>query len=185
MTYAGTMPSIKLSESACSNCSQSLELASKFCGSCGFIVAPATFSIQQLSGHHDLLHENFQHATPQGMPGFATSGIPVDNPRSKQMIEEANKLTFLLARERLFLYSHWLVFIIVNVFGFWVAWKCYFDFVGDEMSKMMVASTPFLFINSLALMSLVPIKGTRAEIAKLKERLSYTRFNIESEHIHW
>lgn len=185
MTYAGTMPSLQLSESVCSNCSISLEPAAKFCGTCGFIVAPSTFNMEQLSGHQDLLHDTFQQAIPHGMPNFAIAGIPVDNPHSKELIEEANKLTFLLARERLFLYMHWLVFIVVNLFGFWVAWKCYFDFVGDEMSKMMVASTPFLFINSIALISLVPIKGTRSEIAKLKERLSYIRFNIEFGHLGW
>lgn len=183
MAYQSRTP-VKSSEAECSNCSDCLEPEAKFCGSCGFIVAPPTFNIDQFPEHKDMLIAAVeQKSAPQSLPDFAVSGLPVENAKSKQLIDEAHKLMVLLARERLFLYMHWIVFLVVNVFGFWVAYKCYFDFIGDEMTKMMVASTPFLFINSLALMSLVPIKGTRAEIARLKERLSYVRFSIEFGHL--
>lgn len=110
-------------------------------------------------------------------------GAPAENPRNQELSKEASKIMVLLARERIFLYMHWIGFIVVNIFGCWIAWKCYTDFIGDEMSKTMIASTPFLFINSVALLFLVPIKGTRGEIARLKERLSCVRFNIEFGHL--
>ncbi|MBY0359993.1 MAG: zinc ribbon domain-containing protein [Candidatus Obscuribacterales bacterium] len=182
MSYSSTTMPMVTGIFGCSNCSDILEPEAKFCGGCGFIVAPTTFNINQYPEYQETLSES-SGPPPVSLPGFATAGIPVDNQRNKQLIEEANKLMVLLARERLFLYMHWLFFIAVNLFGIWVAWKSYFDFVGDEMSKMMVASTPFLFINSMALMSLVPIKGTRSEIARLNERLSYVRFNIEFGHL--
>ena len=46
-----------------------------------------------------------------------------------------------------------------------------------------MAGTPLMFINIPVLMSLVPINGTRKEIAKLKEKLSYVRFQIEFNHL--
>ncbi len=156
----------------CSNCQADVENAAKFCGNCGFVTptAPPRF-------------EESPATAPPAMPPFATAGIPAENAKTNEWITEANKLTLALARERLFLIMHWAVFIGVNIFGFWVASKCYMDFVGDEMSKMMVASTPFLFINSLGLLSLAPIRGTKSQIALLKERISYLRFNIEFGHV--
>lgn len=89
----------------------------------------------------------------------------------------------LLARERLFLYMHWLIFLAVNLFGLWMALKCYNEYLGDEMTKIMMGSTPLLYINSCALMCIVPILGTRKEIARLKEKLNYVNFQIEYNHL--
>jgi len=96
---------------------------------------------------------------------------------------ECGKLMILLMRERLFLYTHWILFIFFNVLGSWLSWKCYGEFIGDEVSKITIALTPFLFINSIALMFIVPIRGTRREISRLKERLSYVRFKIDFGHL--
>lgn len=181
---AVTPPAAKAS-SFCTNCTSSLEHDAKFCGGCGFIVAPSTFSIHQYPEQHARLIslEEADHRVPQALPAFARTGMPVENARNTELSNEANKIMLLLARERIFLYLHWLCFIGVNLFGCWVAMKCYGDFIGDEMSKMMIATTPFLFINSVALLFLVPIKGTRSEIASLKERLSCIRFNLEFGHL--
>lgn len=88
-----------------------------------------------------------------------------------------------LARERIFLLMHWGLFIGTNLLGCWLAMKCYNEFIGDEMSKIMVASTPFLFINSLAMLFIVVIRGTRKEISRLKERISYVKFKIDFGHL--
>lgn len=120
---------------------------------------------------------------PTNLPGFAVPKAGRNEQRNAELSGELSKIMILLARERIFLYSQIIIFILINLFGCWVALKCYNDFIGDEMSKMMIASTPFLFINSLALIMIVPIKGTRAEIARLKERLSYVHFNLEFGHL--
>lgn len=192
MTYA-VASTLELAGLKCSNCNDSIESQAKFCGSCGYIVAPNSFNILEFPEHHRrLLSTEVQTAEvqinntaqmPQSMPSFALPKISQDNSRNQQLQEELNKILVMLARERVFLYIHLLTFLAINLFGCWVAWKCYFDFIGDEMSKMMIASTPFLFINSLALMMLIPIKGTRSEIAQLKERLSHARFNLEFGHL--
>ena len=183
MTYATVNTPVQYGTS-CSNCSDHLEPLAKFCGSCGFIVAPNSFNINEFPEQHARLIslEESMARAPQSVPSFA---LPKQaNPKAAELNSEASKVMVLLARERIFLYIHILTFLAINLFGCWVAWKCYVDFIGDEMSKMMIASTPFLFINSLALLCIVPIKGTRTEIARLKERLSYTKFNIEFGHLH-
>lgn len=102
---------------------------------------------------------------------------------SEELRAEANKLMVLLARERIFLYMHWLIFLGLNLWGFWLALKCYNEYLGDEMTKLMMGSTPLLYINSCALMCIVPILGTRKEIARLKEKLHYVKFQIEYSHL--
>ena len=81
------------------------------------------------------------------------------------------------------LWTHWSVFIGLNLLGVYFAIRCYNEFLGDELSKIMIATTPFLFINSLALLLIIVIKGTRNEIANLKERISYVKFKIEFGHL--
>lgn len=174
MTYA--VATMVNAGPTCSNCKEQLESRAKFCGGCGFIVAPDSFSIQ------DYQSSRMDHK-PVALPSFAVPKKAVSRNRLNELNEEIEKITLSLTRERLLLCLQLVCFLAVNLFGFWVAWKCYFDFLGDEMSRMMMASTPFLFINSVALVILAPIKGTRAEIARLKERLSYVRFNLEFGHL--
>lgn len=146
----------------CLHCGFNTEPNSRFCGGCGSLtpasgaVAPPVFARVQ------------QNVSPQV---------------SQELKEEAAKLLMQLARERILLLIHWSLFIGLNVIGCWLAIKCYNEFIGDEMSKIMIASTPFLFINSIALLCIVLIKGTRLEISKLKERISYVKFKIEFGHL--
>lgn len=183
MTYA--LATFELAGQKCSNCNDLIETEAKFCGSCGYIVAPNSFNILEFPEQHAryVSMQQEESQSPAAIPSFALPKVSQDANRNTKYQEEMNKVLFQLARERVFLYIHLLSFLVINLFGCWVAWKCYADFIGDEMSKMMMASTPFLFINSLALIMIVPIKGTRGEIARLKERLSHLRFNIEFGHL--
>jgi hypothetical protein len=144
------------------SCGHALEPSSRYCGFCGALT-PA------------------QGAAPA--PSFAMV-TPIHAPAvSQELQEEAAKLLMQLARERILLLFHWTLFVGSNLLGVYLAIKCYNEFIGDEMSKIMVASTPFLFINCLALLCIVLIRGTRKEIAHLKERISYVKFKIDFGHL--
>ncbi|MBX9723633.1 MAG: hypothetical protein K2X81_19670 [Candidatus Obscuribacterales bacterium] len=147
-------------------------------------MAPNSFNILEFPEQHARLVslEQEQGAQPQSLPSFAVPKLTAA-PRTTELNVEASKVMALLARERIFLYVHILTFLAINLFGCWVAWTCYTGFIADEVSKTMIAMTPFLFVNSLALLCIPNIKGTRAEISRLKERLNYTRFNIEYGHL--
>jgi hypothetical protein len=126
-------------------------------------------------------------AQPQGapppVPSFAKVVRKNKRPVKPELITERNKLRLLLARERLFLYMHWGIFVGVQVIGIHFAHRCYNDYIADEMTRIMMASTPLMYINLTGLVSLSVIKGTRKEIAKLKERLTYVLFQIEFNHL--
>jgi hypothetical protein len=96
---------------------------------------------------------------------------------------ELAKNILLLARERLFLYLHCLNFLAINLFGFWLSLKAYNEYNADELTKTVIALTPLMFINSLGLVCLSPIKGTKLEIARLKEKIKYIRVQIEYRNI--
>jgi hypothetical protein len=116
---------------------------------------------------------------PQKTPTFAKPKTDVP----QELKDELAKLIVLLARERIFLYMHCGIFLTANLFGFYVAMRCYNGFIGDEMSKLIMAMTPLLFINAIALACLAPIKGTKREIARLKEQLTYVKFQIEYRNV--
>lgn len=146
----------------CLNCGFANEAGAHFCGGCGAGV---------------------RQDAPVLPPSFARVQQLQAPDVNEELQGEAAKLLMQLARERVLLLCHWLLFIGMNIAGVFMAVKCYNEFIADEMSKIMVASTPFLFINSLALLCIVLIKGTRAEIARLKERISYVRFKLEFGHL--
>lgn len=181
MTYAAAKSVVEYGQS-CSNCGDHLESMAKFCGGCGFIVAPNSFNINEYPEHAARIVEE-PIKVPDVMPSFAR--VKGESRNATELNSEVSKTMVLLARERIFLYAHLLTFLAINLFGCWIALKCYYDFIGDEMSKIMIASTPFLFINTLALLVIIPIKGTRGEIARLKERLSHAKFNLEYGHLNF
>lgn len=96
---------------------------------------------------------------------------------------EITKHVVLLARERLFLYLHCLNFLIINLFGFWLSLKAYNEYNADELTKTVIALTPLMFINSIGLVCLAPIRGTKIEIARLKEKIKFLRVQIEFRNI--
>lgn len=176
-----------------------MEITARFCGECGAAgsksraLSPAdqrgfahSFSSHRIPGPlvqgHD--HANgpktqvLQRA-PQKAPKFAK----VQSEVSDELKSELAKLIILLARERIFLYIHCGVFLVVNLFGFYIAMKAYNGYIGDEVTKLLMSLTPLLFINAIALVCLVPIKGTKREIARLKEKLTYVKFQIEYRNV--
>ena len=114
------------------------------------------------------------------VPAFAQVNKQMSKAIPPQLKKEYRKLTTLLARERFFLLSHYLIFLVVNLFGFWVSMKAYEGlFYADKISRALMALFPLFFINCVALGSLAPIKGTKHEITRLKERLTYLHYQIE------
>lgn len=158
-----------ISTIACLTCKSKIERGAKFCGQCGALTA--------------VYGQNPAQSESPTVPSFAPISARHQGRISPQMREELGQLMVLLARERLFLYLHWLIFLASNLFGFWLAVKCYQEYIGDEMTKIMMSSTPLLYINTVALMCIVPIRGTRREIARLKERINHMRFQIEFNHL--
>jgi hypothetical protein len=169
---------------ACKKCSWHIESAAKFCGNCGtpcdlLLEFNRTLSRAIIESSNQENHAaEARLAQKLSAPSFARQSfkrreIPAD------MKEEMTSILTLLLRERLFLIMHCVIFLVTNLIGLAIAFKCYLEFNGDELSKLMIASTPLLFINLVALMSLVPIKGTKKEIARLKERLTYLKLRIE------
>lgn len=174
----------------CPNCRAPLESRAKFCGECGAVCR----ELQNTDANAGAPADAYLAGGVQTAEIMPPDSLPVSLPdfirparMNMQEVEsiqsELARLYVLLARERLFLYMHWLIFLGTNLLGFWMSMKCYMDFIGDEMSKLMMASTPFIFINSIALCCLVPIKGTREEIMHLKERIEHLRFKLEFGHL--
>ncbi|MBX9941523.1 MAG: zinc ribbon domain-containing protein [Candidatus Obscuribacterales bacterium] len=96
-----------------------------------------------------------------------------------ELKEELAALQLSKAKQKAFLLMHWIIFLISNLIGLYIALKCYFEYNGDEVAKIMVATTPLMFINLTALVCLSPIKGTKRELARLKERETYIRLELE------
>ncbi len=118
-----------------------------------------------------------------GAPTFAVVASSKRGAVSPQLLREMQSLHALLLREQLFLIMHWSIFLITNLVGFIFALKCYHGLNGDEVSKIVMALVPITFINAVGLACLAPIKGTRAEIARVKEKMQYVRFQMEVNHV--
>lgn len=156
------MQTLNYASTQCLNCGFAMPPSARFCGGCGNLT-PAE--------------------GPSAPPTFAKIQPLLPPSVNKELQDEASTLLMQLARERILLLFHWACFIGLNFIGVYFAMKCYNEFLGDELSKIMIASTPFLFINSIALLGIILIKGTRTEIARLKERISYVKFKIEFGHL--
>lgn len=117
------------------------------------------------------------------LPSFARIGASHRKPVKPELITERNKVRLLLARERIFLYMHIFIMIAVQAIGSFFAYRCWTEYIADEMTRCMMTMTPLMFINLTGLICLVPIRGTRKEISKLKEKLTYVLFQIEFSHL--
>jgi len=195
----------------CRHCSSQVEIGAKFCGDCGTsaemainragvpgakrhvpsFAVPDTMSYAKLAElERQKLDQDTESETETAQvvtlktktksPSFATQPKVVVPP---ELIDELKALNTALLREQLFLIFHWCVFLTANLIGFVFSMKCYYQFHGDEMSKIMMALTPLTFINLVALASLSPIRGTRAEIARVKERIKFVKIKIEYRNI--
>lgn len=182
----------------CKTCRHYIQPAAKFCGNCGAsqdmgstatqhkLRAVRQFSqeIQDFAGSKDRAESNRQNkqaaAQKLATPDFARKKKRGLSPAAR---EEMVVLETMLVRERFFLLMHCSIFLVVNLIGLFIALKCYFEFNGDEMAKIMMATTPLMFINLVALTSLVPIKSTKREIARLIERKTYLKLQSEYENL--
>lgn len=188
-----------LSPTRCSGCSQPMEPQAKFCGNCGSktsslatisreladiaIGRPASAGSIQVSNI-----ANKQAAQVRKAAQKSASATPAFAKKKKRVVpaeirEELSSIYTLIVREKIFLIFHYAVFLIINLIGFAIASKCYFEFHGDEITKTMIATTPLLFINLVALTCLVPIKGTKRELARLRERETYVKLKLEYDTI--
>ncbi|HEY9775245.1 MAG TPA: zinc ribbon domain-containing protein [Planktothrix sp.] len=190
---------------ACPHCATPVDDAGRFCGECGAPTSRvrrqaqaqslsengfvASFQRTATVAHPHEEHEHKTHPTPvqaekpappQRTPTFATVNAKVvQREVPNELREEINKLVCLLAREKVFLIMHWCIFLSLNLSGLFIAFTAYNGYIGDEVTKTVISLTPMMFINTLALLCLSPIKGTKKEIARLTERLSYVRFQAE------
>lgn len=114
-------------------------------------------------------------------PGFVqkSQATPRQKGVSESLIREMQSLNALLLREKFFLVMHWSIFLAANLLGLYLASKCYYGFMGDEVTRFVLALTPLTFINATALACLAPIKGTKREISRVKERLQYIKVQLE------
>jgi hypothetical protein len=110
---------------------------------------------------------------PRPVPAADAANVP----------EEIARCQLLLWRERVLLIIHWLIYLSLNLGGIALAVQCYSGFIGDVLTKLWMAGTPLMFINTSALLCFLPIKGTRREIFRLKNRLAYLRFKQEYNHL--
>ncbi len=168
------MQEVTICVPSCSICTSPNELWAKFCGQCGTLLKSKSSPLSQ---------PVLAPVTIARVPSFASLPASHLMPVDPKLKAEAIKIMVLLARGRLFLYMHWFLFLVISLIGFWVAHLCWTQYLGDCMSKLMMACTPLIFINLLALMFIVPICATRKEIARLKERLSYAYFKMEYQHL--
>jgi hypothetical protein len=161
----------------CPVCDGALLPQSKFCGDCG---SPAQQSTDTNSNNINSHQLHTQGAHADNVPAFAQVSQQISKAIPPELKKEYRKLTTLLIRERFFLLSHYLIFLFSNLLGFWMSFKAYHGlFYADEISRTVMALFPLFFINCVALGCLVPIKGTKKEIARLKERMTYLHYQIE------
>lgn len=187
---ATTMLSSAPTTFACMHCSASIEVLSKFCGNCGAPRMQSHFGQGSFDPtiskaairSSNAINERVAQSTNKSTPAFAK------NKRQNRSIppEMRAEMASLMAaelRERIFLVLHYIVFLVTNMIGLFITVKCYVEFAGDELAKMMIAATPLMFINLVALCGLVPIKGTKKEIARIKERMTYLKLAMEFDSI--
>lgn len=195
----------------CRHCSYQIEAGAKFCGECGAstesainraampqgskhkapaFAVPDTVSYAKLAqlerekiGLRVVEGESSQNAgaVSTKAPLFALHEEHDEIP--PELLDELRSLNTALLREQLFLIMHCCIFLISNLVGFAFSMKCYFDFHGDELSRMMMALTPLTFINLVAFACMAPIKGTRREIARIKERIKFVQVKIEYRNV--
>lgn len=156
----------------CAACAAVLEAGARFCGECGSSMHRPQAESQQARNNAAGGGATPSFARPKGRGGV--------DPRATK---ELGSLLVLLMRERIFLIMHWCIFASLSLLGFGLAMKCYTEFHGDDMSKLMMAITPMLFINLSALVCLTPIKGTKREIERIQEKIAYLKFTMRFKHL--
>src|SRR5438477_1165 len=118
MSYSTTGP--PQTQAYCSQCNRMLQAGMAFCGLCGSPATPVSNSYDfAAQGTAQLAHA----------PSFAPISQRHINAPDPKLQAEALKLMVLIARERVFLYLHYLIAFAVQAVGFWIAMKCYYDYI--------------------------------------------------------
>ena len=164
---------------ACGACHVQLPLQAKFCGECGAGASEVKQNNAFTNPNLGSGYLNQQRAQVAGLPNFAQVSPQMRKAISPQLKQEYCKVITLLARERIFLVMHYTLFLLANLFGFWCAYTAYTGLNADEVTRMVVAFIPLLCINALAFACFVCINGTKREISRLKERVTYLHYQIE------
>lgn len=157
----------------CGQCNEQIESQAKFCGQCGTVMAAA----QKKHGPYE--EPKLGHAQSE-LPSFARAQFADLTPKVRA---EINSIMSALLRERFLLTLNTIVLLCVNLFGFWLSLKAYTEFNGDEMTKLIIAFTPFLFVNCVGFVAMIPIRGTKREIYRLQQRLQFLRAQMEFNHV--
>ncbi|HIA51407.1 MAG TPA: zinc ribbon domain-containing protein [Candidatus Melainabacteria bacterium] len=157
----------------CGKCNEPIESQAKFCGQCGNVMAMP----QRARGPYE---EPKPVRCTNEMPLFARAQFADMTPKVKA---EINSIMSALFRERFLLILNTIVLLGVNLFGFSLSLKAYTEFNGDEMTKLIIAFTPFLFVNGVGFVAMIPIRGTKREIYRLQQRLQFLRAQMEYTHL--
>ncbi len=186
---AGSIPQYARAK-VCVNCRCEMEAGARFCGDCGadtsVATAPRSTATRPVAATR-LTAESNPAPNPnaskdKSVPQFAhVSGGKKKRRVNPELTAELGGLLALLLRERIFLVIHCIIFLVVNLFGFSLSIECYTGYIGDEATKIVMAMTPLLFINTVGLACMSPIKGTKKEIARIKEKIQYLRFRMDHE----
>jgi len=123
--------------------------------------------------------EKTQRCTNE-IPRFARAQFADITPKVKA---EINQIMSALFRERFLLILNTIVLLGVNLFGFFLSIKAYTEFIGDDVAKLVIAFTPFLFVNSIGFITMIPIRGTKREIYRLQQRLQFLRAQMDYSHL--
>lgn len=165
----------------CVHCSCEMEVGARFCGDCGIGVAVSTMTKPGASSPPSPQPSPLSDAN-KTVPQFAhLSGGKKKRRINPELSAELGGLLTLLLRERIFLVIHCIIFLLVNLFGFSLSIECYTGYIGDEATKIVMAMTPLMFINTIGLACMSPIRGTKKEIARIKEKIQYVRFRMDFE----
>lgn len=156
----------------CVHCLASIELNARFCGECG-VVHELTDKAMATAGTSAL---PAKPQVPDALPSFIRAQVKAATPRIQSEVEE---VLVALARERLFLMGNVLLFLATNLLGFYLSMRCYHEFIGDDLTKLIMSGTPFLFINTFALLCISPINKTKREIYRLQQKLQSLRLQVE------
>lgn len=157
----------------CGQCGEPIERQAKFCGQCGNLMAIP----QSMRG--PLQVERTPRCTNE-LPRFARAQFADITPKVKA---EINQIMSALFRERFILILNTIVLLGVNLFGFFLSIKAYTEYIGDDVAKLVIAFTPFLFVNSIGFVTMIPIRGTKREIYRLQQRLIFLKAQMDYSHL--
>jgi hypothetical protein len=157
----------------CVACPKQVSRHATSCDSCG---RPQLRFVEPLKTDAAALH--LKH-----VPKFAMVAPKYNGVEGQNLTAEYKKLVILMARERVSIVLHWLVFALISLVGLIIAAKIYFEFMGDPATRLVAASGPLLWINIGAFVSISFVNKTKKEMEALREKISYVRFKIDNPYL--